>query len=109
METLDQPAFVKFDPLGSRDDNNASRVREIFYKKPMAINRRSFVVRALAAASLPFTPVRCAAAVPPPVAAAGWVGTYLLEGALEYEGGQIMAGALGEPVLTDVRSWIDAG
>jgi hypothetical protein len=81
-------------------------VREIFYKKPMAINRRSFVVRALAAGSLPFTPVRCAAAVPPPVAAAGWVGTYLLEGALEYEGGQIMAGALGEPVLSDVRSWI---
>ena len=39
-------------------------------------------------------------------AAAAWVGGKLLEGALQYAGGLILANALGQAKITDVRTWI---
>src|SRR5215469_14686348 len=74
----------------------------------MTIDRRLFLVSSAAAASLSLTGIRRANAVPVAVVAAAWVGQKLLEGALQYEGGQIMSRALGDPVLSDVRSWIAA-
>ncbi|TAZ83318.1 hypothetical protein ELH72_08595 [Rhizobium ruizarguesonis] len=39
--------------------------------------------------------------------AAAFVAVKLLEGAISYVGGKLMASALGDPVITDVRAWIE--
>lgn len=41
-------------------------------------------------------------------AAAAWVGMKLLEGALNYAGGKLLAAALGDPTISDVRTWIQS-
>lgn len=72
----------------------------------MSVQRRS--VLALAAAGL-VVPHRVLQAEPLTAgAAAALVAQKLLEGALQYAGGQILAHALGAATITDVRTWIIA-
>jgi hypothetical protein len=75
----------------------------------MFVSRREVLARGLASGAILSLPAGPARAVPAALAAlAGYVGQKLLDGALEYIGGKIMASALGDPVLSDVRSWVAA-
>ncbi|WP_128931939.1 hypothetical protein [Bradyrhizobium zhanjiangense] len=67
---------------------------------------RREMICGLMATTLPFS--RSAAAQEPVTlgSAAAFVGLALLQGAISYVGGRLLASALGDPVISDVQSWL---
>jgi hypothetical protein len=75
----------------------------------VAISRRQVIMGGLATTLLRYMPIAVQAQEPLTFGvAAAWVGMKLLEGALNYAGGQLMAAALGDPTISDVRIWIQS-
>ena len=75
---------------------------------PSLLSRRQFVC-GLIALAIAFHKPRFVRAQDPLTfgSVAAFVGLALLEGAIAYVGGKLMAKALGEPSIRDVRVWID--
>lgn len=77
------------------------------HRRAFGISRRGLLT-GLAVTPLSLTGLRAFSAEPFSwSAAAAYVGLKLLDGAISYVGGKLLASALGDPTISDVRLWID--